>query len=712
MLFIYAIAIFTSAALLFTVQPMVGKMMLPVMGGSPAIWNTCLVFFQAALLVGYAYAHLLAKIARKPAQVGIHIGLLVLAALTLPIHLPDQVIPPVDASPVWFLLKTLALTCGAPFAILSATAPLLQRWFAMTDHKDARDPYFLYAASNAGSLLSLLAYPLVLERSFGVVKQADGWAVGFAIFVVLTLLCGIVMVKRTAVQASSTSPPSGADYHETPAPVRSVRWVDRAWWVALSAVPSSLLMGCTQYITTDVAAFPLFWVLPLAIYLVTFIIAFSPRVERLGVWPIWTAGALVPLSLLGLVISGKAQTVIPVSQILSMHLCLLFGGALSCHLVMARKRPVASRLTEFFLLTSLGGVLGGSFNALLAPVIFNEIYEYQFAILAAGLLVSLVLFERRSPPVRLAGLAAVVGAIMFGLLMLHIKASEASKDQRIVHQERSFFGVLRVLVSQSGRTRSLVHGTTNHGVQRLDEQGRSIPTSYYHASGPVGEAMKALWLRPNFTRFAVVGLGTGAIAAYGRPETTLPDGTIRPRQQVDYYEIDPAVARIAQDNRFFTFLDGSAADVKVVLGDARQTLASAPDEGYSLIVLDAFSSDAIPTHLLTLEALDLYRGKLREDGILLIHISNRHLNLGLMLGRGARELGMISLGRQHTPDDTVAKEGGLASTWVAIASNEGAFGSMFDRSCMDPKTCWFPFDGEGGPLWTDDFADILSCMVW
>jgi spermidine synthase len=714
MLLIYALAIFVSATLLFTVQPMVGRMMLPVLGGSPAIWNTCLVFFQASLLAGYAYAHVLTKLPRREWQVGVHVAMLIGAALTLPIDLPAQVVPPADGSPVWFLLETLALTCGVPFTVMSATAPLLQRWFAMTDHPSAADPYFLYVASNAGSLLSLLAYPFVIERAIGLSKQTDAWSLSFGVFVVLVTLCGMVMVKRPR----GANMDSKESVHEPQADQASGSWArslwgQRLWWVALSAVPSSLLMGCTQYITTDVAAFPLFWVLPLAMYLLTFMIAFSPKVERQGKWPIWLSAGLVPLSVAALVVLGPLNGgVMPVSQALAAHLTLLFGGALSCHLVMARGRPEASRLTEFFLLTSLGGVIGGSFNALLAPVIFDSIYEYPIAVAAASTLVAIALTARCSLLWKLAVPIAGIAVLAAAAWMLDYRQSHRHEDRLVVHQERSFFGVHRVMISDEGRVRLLMHGTTNHGIQLLDERGGSMPSSYYHMNGPVGETMRALWFRSTFQNIAVVGLGTGSIAAYGQGPFELPDGTVRPAQRVHFYEIDPAVARIAQDDRFFTFLKGSKAQVSVILGDARQTLPSAPEGFYSLIVLDAFSSDAIPTHLLTVEALEGFASRLAPDGILLVHISNRHLSLGLMVGRGAKEIGMIPLGRDHSPTDKDNSMGASRSTWVALARTPQALGELFNPQNMDAKKWWFAFEPSDGPLWTDDYADILACLQW
>jgi hypothetical protein len=727
MLPIYAISIFVSALLLFTVQPLVGRLLLPILGGSPAVWNTCMVFFQAALLVGYLYAHALTKLRSTRAQVAVHVVLLLASAIALPIALPVAAVdPPVNASPVWWLSGMLALTCGAPFLMLSASAPLLQSWFSATDHRTAKDPYFLYAASNAGSMASLLAYPFLIERHLGLTRQADAWTISFAIFIVLALLCGIYSIKRarpvhsTPSSARGAAPKSANDDHRPSAD--RVTWGRRLWWLTLAAVPSSLLVGCTQFLTTDVAAFPLFWVIPLAIYLLTFIIAFSPRTPaRLG----WCA-LVLPIGV-GVMYYYITQISINFSVTMGflLHGSMLGAGALACHLKLARLRPPTSHLTEYFVVMSLGGVVGGAFNSLAAPVLFNDIYEYPIALgvawwvgmpstNAASALAVARSRLRASAPI---AFRVLVGAVILWLLLSYQASRGMIQGYMVVHKERSFFGVLRVLVNQStGRLRHLMHGTTNHGSQFVNPQGVSIPSTYYHPEGPFGEIMHMRFFEPSFRRVAIVGLGVGATASYGQGPLKLPDGTIRPRQQFHYYEIDPAVERVAKDDRFFTFLKGSKAELGFAIGDARLMLTRSTEAPYDLILIDAFSSDAIPIHLITKEAAELYLSKLNPDGILLFHVTNRHLDLAEPLARIAHELGVHSFARALNLTDVsedVRREGIATSTWVVFVRDPAIMAPLAARNRqVTHERPWIPYSVQTGRLWTDEYADVLSVLRW
>lgn len=717
MLLTYTLSIFVSALLLFSVQPLVGRLLLPVLGGSPAIWNTCMVFFQAALLLGYLYAHGLTKLKNAKVQVAIHVALLLAATLMLPIALPADVTPPAEGNPVWWLCGRLALTCGLPFLMLSASAPLLQGWFGSTTHPSAKDPYFLYAASNAGSMASLLAYPFIVERQLGLTMQSKAWAIGFACFIVLALLCGIFFAKyireRSALSPSLTNHAGIED--------KPVTWATRLSWLMLSAVPSSLLVGCSQFLTTDVAAFPLFWVIPLAVYLLTFIIAFSPRAPK---WLGWSVLA-IPLGVATIVlyVRTKNDPNLPIAWAFTVHGLMLFAGALACHVKLAQQRPSVRHLTEYFVMLSLGGVIGGAFNSLAAPVLFNDIYEYPIVLALAWLLgmPAGVPWSRLTGPLPNWSTIATrlaVGVLVLWVLLAYQQRRGAVTGFKTVYQERSFFGVLRVLVSDTGKTRHLLHGTTNHGSQFLGPDGKSIPSTYYHPASPLGDVFKHRFLDPEFKKIAVIGLGTGAIASYGQGEFTKAAGfpIDRPQQVMHYYEIDPAVERIAKDDRFFTFLKGSKAQLAFARGDARAVLERSGETDYDLIVVDAFSSDAIPIHLITKEAAELYLSRLRPNGILLFHVSNRHLELTNPLGHIAKSLGAQSVLRHLSIKDAHPAdraEGLSPSTWVAIVKDIKALGDLVSPTGEpSDEHPWLHYSPRDGVLWTDEYADVLDAVVW
>lgn len=731
MLALYALTIFLGAALLFLVEPMVAKMALPLLGGSPAVWNTCVLFFQAALLAGYAWAHWSTRVLGPRVQALVQ-SLLMLAPLAvLPVMLRGTP-PDGQGSPVFWLLMTLGAGAGLPFFVAATGAPLLQRWFAGSRHRSAADPYFLYAASNAGSLLALLAYPVVVEPHLTLADQTRWWSMGYALFAALTLACAgaayRALPRAEAPEAASPFPPGART---------------RLLWVALAFIPSSLTLGTTQYLSTDIAAVPLLWVVPLAIYLLTFVLAFSPRPPL----PIPVVSRLLPAATMAVAIVFLVRAMHPAWMLVLLHLSALFIGAMLCHLRLARSRPNSSRLTEFYLLIALGGALGGLFNAVVAPRIFSTVAEYPILIVLA------LLVRPREPsrfdsvprpllhlvdfaiPVMIGGLGlwlddraadqpagirlgVTVGIpailcyiysprpIGFALAigaMCTLAIFAPPKEGAMLARTRTFFGVYTVRHSDVFNT--LMHGTTLHGLQytsaHQDLQG--IPLGYYHPEGPIGQVFTTLRAsppdgqRPLLDHVGLVGMGTGALAAYGRSG-----------QRITFHEIDPAVVAIAKDDRYFTYLRDCKASWDVALGDGRLTLAAAPNGEYGLIVLDAFSSDAIPIHLLSREAVEVYLKKLRPHGLIAVHISNQYLDLEPVLGRIAEALGIAGLVRRDDVSERVQRESGRYScVWVLLARDRADFGPL----AHDAR--WLPIlTRRDVPVWTDDYSNIWSIFRW
>jgi hypothetical protein len=657
-LWIFTCTIFVNAALLFLVQPMFSKMVLPLLGGTSAVWTTCMLFFQAALLAGYFYAHVAPRWLGLRRQAVVHLGLLLVSLLTLPIAVNASWAPPVGSNPVPALLALLAVSLGIPFFLLSSGSPLLQKWFSHTRHPSASNPYFLYAASNLGSMIALLGYPLLLEPRLRLMEQSAFWTYGYWLLVALTVGCAVSLWRRTSLLVLD---PESAALREA-GPVSPGR---RMRWVALAFVPSSLLLGVTTFLTTDIAAVPLLWVLPLALYLLTFVIVFASRPpvrHELAV-------RVQPFTLLPLVIAMFLGAAAWPTALLPLHLAAFFIAALVCHGELARTKPEVRHLTEFYLWISVGGVLGGVFNVLIAPQLFQTVAEYPLALVLAALLRPppagrSTIRDRRLDLVLPAALGAVMiatqlvqrgemamvmtvaigclaGLVCFsfsgrplrfglGLGALLLAGALVSHDREVLLVERSFFGVHRIEHDPAGGYHRLFHGSTLHGAQSLDPARRLEPLTYYHREGPVGQMFAELPLPPAGRRVAVVGLGTGSIACYGRPG-----------ERWTYYEIDPVVERIARDRRYFTFLSDCPPEVDIVLGDARLTVPRAAAGSYDLIVLDAFSSDAIPIHLVTREALGEYLDKLTPGGAIAFHISNRHLDLEPVLARIARDANLV-----------------------------------------------------------------------
>jgi SAM-dependent methyltransferase len=729
---LFALAVFANAALLFSVQPMVAKMVLPVLGGTPAVWNTCMVFFQAALLAGYASAHALSMRLALRAQIACVVTVQLAVFTALPIALRDHLLvsAPTEVNPIPWLLGALLVMTGLPFFAVAMTGPLLQKWFSLTDHPSAIDPYFLYASSNFGSMLALVSYPLMLEPRFSLAEQAAWWSAAFAAVVLMTFCCGLAAIRRRSVPVEATVP---TDENQ------AITMRRRLHWVALAFAPSSLLLGVTTYLSTDIATIPLLWIVPLSLYLLTFIMAFS----RYAIVPRrWVARAVpaAAIVLTILLLSDSMQP--PVGLWVVLHLAVFVILALFCHGELAADRPAPAHLTEFYLWLAVGGVLGGVFNALVAPLLFPRIWEYPLAVVFCCLL------RRAADPSDSAArvwrdwlLPAVLGSVVVALILVvrdtglkynQIKVGlmfglpclwcytfvdrprrfalglaavflaslfvDADPRGSPLVSERSFFGVLRVTAEREhpGRFYQLVHGNTFHGRQNQNPDGRPVPLSYYHPTGPIGQVFARM--QPNWTnaRVGVIGLGVGAMAYYAEPG-----------QDWTFYEIDPAVKRIAENTDYFRFLGTTLAGrCEVVLGDARLRLRDAPDGAFDVLVLDAFSSDAVPVHLLTREAVDLYLRKLKPDGVLALHISNRYLDLKPVVKALAED---ASLYARYQDDFTVdpGDVGKDPSQWVLMVRDKNDLGPLAKSSR------WLLFDDVAPTrVWTDDYSNILSIVRW
>ena len=733
---LFAGTMFLSALLLFSVQPMFAKMVLPKLGGAPSVWAVSMCFFQAVLLAGYCYAHVLNRYAPRHLAPLVHLALMGLAVVVLPIGLSAgwSEAPAGDAY-LW-LIGALAAGVGLPFFAVSANAPLLQSWFARSGHPHASDPYFLYGASNLGSLLALLAYPFLVEPFARLGTQAALWAAGFVALGIAIAMCGLVLVADARNPAAAEAPATGtAGAPAATVPTRA----DRIGWVWLAAVPSGLLVAFTSYVTTDIASAPFLWVLPLAAFLLTFILVFKERPAIRHDWLLLAQPLLVAGVLYGLATMGNTGWMIA-------SLCgtgAFFVSTMVAHRELYERRPAPEHLTEFYLLMSLGGVLGGMFAALLAPKLFATIWEFPllvvlgmtcrpgvfkrlpddeirdlFRLAAASLIVmAAVGIAMRSgylPPLTLprtffilafgaATLFAVgqpLKQLAFSLVMgAAVVLLPSAMNQG--NAERSFFGVHRVSQVGNDQMRILMHGTTIHGAERIaaasdkpQELGR--PATYYYPGGPMARGVDAARVASGKLErglsVGVVGLGAGSMACYSRSG-----------EAWRFYEIDPVVAAIAQDRKKFTFLSRCRPGADIVLGDARLTLGREPAAAFDYLLIDAFSSDSVPVHLLTVEALQLYLAKLSANGILALHVSNRHLDLVSVV---AATVAAVPGLKAIVADDRISEKG------LDTAASHVVFISRSDAA-MQPLRV-FPYmkamPAADTTAWTDDFSNILTAM--
>jgi SAM-dependent methyltransferase len=730
---LFATTVFASAALVFMVEPMIAKLVLPLLGGAAAVWNTSLAFFQIALLAGYGYAHLLQRIPRVAVQAVVHCAAVALAALALPLRVHEAFGPPSSAHPILWELGVLTVSIGAPFAILSATAPLVQAWHARTvAAEEGKEPYVLYAASNLGSLLALIAYPLVVEPTVTVKAQTLGWSLGYGAFGLLLASLGLVCARAAEVRPA------------TPALTAPVAWRMRLTWVALAAIPSSLMLGVTTHLTTDVASAPFLWVAPLALYLLTFVIAFQAK-PVMTPWLTLTFQAAAVAACATLL--PFRLTAFPLQ--LLVHLSAFFFTALVCHQALVARRPPPARLTEFYLWMSLGGVVGGAFNAFLAPVIFDNVWEYPL-VLALACLARPVPTEGRLPAWVLvvtglgivAGIAApvvitftppqlaahrVIGSLTDAQLIdaaaklllalasvsaflvrwrylpffmliavLSLGASAAADRLNATGSWRSFFGVVRESETRAdplgGRVRMLAHGTTLHGAQAQNPLFRCRPLVYYTPHTPIGQTLAWKQAQSPALRLGVVGLGAGSVAAY-----------VRPGDHMTFFEIDPLVIRIATDPKHFSYTTECArGPVDYVTGDARLTLGRQPAGQFDVLLIDAFSSDAVPTHLLTVEAVRGYLTKLKPDGVVILHLSNRNLELNGPAQAVAKAAGGYALIQNYEAPRTGDWESSEDAVVIA-KSPQALAGLAADRR-------WRPVDATQARPWTDDYTNLIGAL--
>ena len=663
-----AIAIFLSAFLLFQVQPVVGKLVLPWFGGSAGVWTTCLLFFQMLLLLGYLYAHVVIHRLGHRGQLLLHGGLLLAALLTLPLRLHEAFRPTGGEEPVLRLLGLLAATIGLPYFLLSTTGPLVQAWVA----RKGKVPYRLFALSNLGSMLALLSYPLAVEPWLPLRSQTWAWSAGFLLFAVLILLVG----RRSA---HTVLDEDGLDFD--PPPGRGLKLL----WVLLAAVPSILLMAVTSHLSSNVAPIPFLWVVPLALYLLSFILCFdSDRWYHRGVF----------LPLLPLALGGLAALLHPdlrfwaVRGQVAIFCAGLFVICMIGHGELARLRPHPRHLTGFYLRISAGGAAGGLLVAVGAPYLFRSYLELPVGLVLCAVMVFVVL--ARSPgelkpwPRRS---VLLLFALLAGGLAAYTLKVDRTDSEGAVARGRNFYGTLSVYDRQEGTWRTLSHGTITHGGQFLDAAKANRAVTYYGPDSGVGLAIRSLPEGPR--RIAVVGLGAGSLAVWGRPGDLLA-----------FYEINTLVEKFARD--YFRFLKDAASKVEVRFGDARLTLEREEPQGYDLIAVDAFSSDAIPVHLLTREAFAVYARHLRPGGVLAVHISNRYLDLAPVAKAGADPLGFHARIVDSDGDDEQEIYG---STWVILSRDErlfraAAFENNADVAALEPKSI----------PWTDDFSNLFRIL--
>jgi hypothetical protein len=798
MVLVFTLTVFLSACLLFSVQPMVAKTLLPVFGGGSSVWTTCMLFYQSLLLLGYLYAHILMTRFGRIPQMLIHAGVLALALAAGIMFDTPEAPPTASTFPVPWLIGQLLLVSGLPFFAISSAGPLIQGWFARTGHHRASDPYFLYAASNAGSLIGLLAYPLFFEPNLGVAKQREIWLIGFGIFALLALFA-VMQTKRRAnvkltpkeakkqrklerrltkedqeleARATMVTPSPETDEH-APHIKDAITWKRRLYWIYLAFVPSTVLLGVTSYITTDVVSLPLLWVLPLALYLITMIIAFSSLVER-AVKDFTRPMVILVIGAMVLIMANELNAEGPMALIVVVELLLLFAIGVVCHGRLSLDRPDAKHLTEFYLLMSVGGAMGGLFNGIFAPLVFNTNLEYPIAlVLAVAVLpwstdlvgmsvervkrirltrrvvlplsslsyvlimgffgdnitraiqelitgqpyeqvpvdMTLVALMSAVPPllVYLAWKDGLACALTLLVPMVAIQYTTAT-DSRTIHRHRTFYGIHEVTNQRLYDAHNdrwinihvIHHGTTIHGIQYNEPDLELEPLGYYHFEGPCGMIMNTIKaMRPEGARIGIMGLGSGAIAAHGREQ-----------DEIVFFEIDPEVEAIARNTELFTFLEKAPSDIEVRLGDGRKLIEDSQELGepkYDLIHADAFSSDSIPTHLLTVEAIELYFDRLEDDGLVVLHISNRYLDLMPLV---------FELAVETTPyaplvaiDNNIPEEQRMyrfPSVWVVLTRDPETAGRLLgagmESYVIDPE--------DRIRVWTDDYSNIISLINW
>jgi spermidine synthase len=727
---VFTISIFLSATLLFSVQPMFSKLVLPLLGGSSNVWNTAMVFFQSMLLLGYVYAHLISKYFTLLNQVLIHVTLLLVGLVFLPLSIAQDWVVPTTGTPIFWLLGLFSVSIGVPFFAISANAPLFQSWFSKTDHKQASDPYFLYAASNAGSLLTLCAYPVVIEPNFLLETQTSSWTIGYAILIACILLCGaFALLNKAETQKDLSKTASVKASHSTLSP-KPIALKTALFWVFLAFIPSSLMLGVTSYMTNNIASAPFLWIIPLALYLLTFVIVFARK-------PIVKFNQLQWLFPTVLIVAIFFPIVKSVPHIISIlvTLSIYFLVTLYCHSRLVESRPHAETLTQFYILMSLGGVLGGIFNALLAPMIFNDIYEYLIVLWLAGCVMAFDKGGFKMPSKQslafiaaywIAGvttiltvlkmvensyLVVLVLVVSFGFLIMKRLKNSAdsvlfhcsalivlvfmSLSSEYVYKERSFYSTIKINteVKDGVKAHGFLHGDTIHNYQLLDEAHATVPLAYYAEGNTFDQVVDAVRVQKPTMDIAVIGLGAGAMACFEQPGDNW-----------TYFEIDPAVVKMAKNPSLFSYLDRCSPNADIRIGDARMAIQDLAKGSQDVIIVDAFSSDSIPVHLVTREALAIYRDYLKEDGVIFFHTSNRVMDVSSVVARLADDIGwdkqIVSV---KALDSHPFKAFVNSSTGVIIGPKQVM------ASLTKDKADWHEFEAhELVKLWTDDYSSILG----
>lgn len=683
---LYAVTIFLGAFLLFQVQPIVARYILPWYGGSPAVWTTCMLFFQLLLMGGYLYAHLVRTYLNPRRQPLVHAGLLLLALTLLPIT-PDESWKPVDGgNPTWQIVTLLLATVGLPYLVVATSSPLLQHWFSRTE--PGRSPYRLFALSNAGSLLGLVTYPFLLEPLLPTGMQTRVWSATFGVYV---LVCGVCAIRVFRLSAPTTEPAS-VDAVSDPVPTR-----DRVLWLLLAACGSLMLLATTSQMTQDVAVVPFLWVLPLGLYLITFIVCFDH--ERWYDRRVWSP--VLGLALAAVIYMLRSDDLTLVQQMV-VYGVMVFASCMICHGELVKLKPATTHLTSFYLTVAGGGALGGIFASLVAPAIFNGFWEYQVGLVGTCVLLA-VCSDLHRPDGRLSLVRNMAWGGGISALVFSFATATQDDQDALIAATRNFYGVLRVYDTDIGEgprpvlLRSLFHGAILHGSQLLAERRRE-PLTYYGDDSGVALAIELHPRREPETpastpglRIGVIGLGTGTVAALSHPEDT-----------VRFYEINPEVERLA--NEYFFYLRDTRATTEVVLGDGRismeRELREQGSQQFDVLVLDAFSGDAIPIHLLTVEAAALYWQHLRDDGVLITHISNKYLNLHPVVRASAELFDKRYVMISTDPDD----EEYSASTWVVVTSNRTLLGRLAEH------TVRWPTESPRTIRWTDDFSSLLGVL--
>lgn len=713
-LFVFIAAAGGAAWLLFVLEPLVGKWVLPVLGGAPAVWNTCLMFFQATLLAGYAWVHFGTRWLGVRRHALVHGVIVVLSLLTLPPRLPAGWLASAAETPVASLVVMLTVSVGAPFFVITTTAPLVQKWLSGTRYPSASDPYYLYAASNLGSLAGLVAYPFLIEPSLGLATQRSAWTIGYAFYIVLLGWTGYLSL-RGAVRNPAQADPARIE----PGSHRG----SPAGWVFRAFVPSALLLTVTTHVTTDIAPVPLLWIVPLALYLGSFILAFARPSSRLV-----EVAALVQVPLFILIGASLLMSRHPVWTV-PVHLLFLAVTAYVAHGSLARERPSTDRLTDYYLWISAGGALGGVFIVFVAPALLRVSTEYLLLIVLAGLArprstdarpawkpfaitaaaVAVVVLGARVLPLPATAVvwlaAPIFAATVFAIVRLRTRPAALSatlalafvafaillpRPGTLIAEERNFFGTTSVISAEGVRV--MRHGRTLHGMAFEEPGRRTEPTVYYNPAGPFGDVLGWVGDQVTGATVGVVGLGAGTAACYARPD-----------QSWEFFEINPSVVRFASDTTYFHFLSECAPGAPVRLGDARLRLQDEDAAHFYVLILDAFSSDAVPMHLVTREAFELYRSRLADDGVVLMNVTNSWVNLEPVVADHARALSMQAVIRRDGFPPTPER---VSSDWMVITRNQALLDALAEHD-------WVPArERPGFGSWTDDFSNLLSVLVF